>query len=148
MTTIAYKDGILAADTQLTYGGGIAGTTKKIEKLANGMIVAVAGDVDKEFWWKQAIQGTKIPKENRSFKGLEAIVLDGTKVYHCYDDIALIELHDKYEAAGHGGKLAMAGMSIGMSAKEAVKFAGGIDIYTNQIVDTYDTNKKRLTYGK
>ncbi len=148
MTTIAYKDGILAADTQLTYHGGISGTTRKIERLDNGMVVAVAGDVDKEFWWKQAIQGTKIPKINKNFKGLEAIVIDGTKVYHCYDDIALIDLHDKYDAAGHGGNMARAGMSIGMSAKDAVKFVGGIDIYTNQVVDTYDQNKKRFTYGK
>ncbi len=148
MTTIAFREGILAADTQLTFSGGLKGLTKKIEKLDNGMVVAVAGDVDKEFWWKQAIQGTKIPKENRNFKGIEAIVLDGTKVYHCYDDIALIELHTQYDAAGHGRGLALAGMSINMSAKDAVKFAGGINIYTNQIVDIYDQNKKRFTYGK
>ena len=148
MTTIAYKDGILAADTQLTYSGGVSGTSRKLELLSDGRVVAIAGDVTQEYWFKQVLQGVKIPKKKYKFKGIQAIIIDGTKVYQCWDGPELIDVGDSYLAIGHGHSIARAGMAIGMTAKQAVKMAGEVNIYTNTIVDTYDADKKKFTYGK
>ncbi len=148
MTTIAYRDGKLAADTQITYHGGIKGITKKIDILPDGRVLACAGDVVAEYWFKQLIQGVKIPKEKHKFKELEAIVIDGDKAYVCWGSPELIELNDNYLSIGHGATIARAGMAIGLSAKEAVMMAGEVDIYTNKVIDVYDAKRKKITYGK
>jgi len=148
LTTIAYKDGILAADTQLTYTDDTYGHCHKITKLPNDMVVACAGDTIKEHWFLKHLMGEKIPKDKMNFKGLQSIVIDSGNVFWAQGGIELIPIDDKFYAIGSGYRLARGAMSIGMNPKDAVKFASEVDIYTNNIVDVYDTKREKITYGK
>lgn len=148
MTTIAYKDGILAADTQLTYTDDTYGHCHKIIKLVNGMVVASSGDSLKDFWLMKYLQGEKIPKNKMNFKGVHAIIIDDGKVFVTYGTADLLPMEDKFYACGSGMRIARGAMYYGLGAKDAVKFASEVDIYTNNIVDVYDTKREKITYGK
>lgn len=147
MTTIAYKDGILAADTQLTYGY-IKGLCRKIEILSTGEVVASAGNEEDYFIWKNWWAGDKkkIPKLHKTF---ELIMIDPDGRLYKYNNTCIpITIDDPVYAYGSGDALARGAMAYGLSAKEAVKFASEVDINTNNIIDTYDSKKKRLTLAK
>lgn len=44
MTVVAYRDGIMCADSRTTQGNTIIGTTTKIHRLDSGALFGVAGD--------------------------------------------------------------------------------------------------------
>jgi hypothetical protein len=147
MTTIAYKDGILAADTQLTMGY-IRGLCRKIERWPGGEVVASAGNEEDHFVFKNWYHGDKkkIPKIHKTFE-LFMIDIEGHPLK--YNNLCIpIPIDDPVYAYGSGDALARGAMAYGLSAKEAVKFASEIDVNTNNIVDTYDSKKKRLTLAK
>lgn len=148
MTTIAFKDGLLAADTQITEG-----TVKyfghKIEILPDGRVFTGAGDVIDGYNFLEWLQAPtkKIPKLN---KGFEAIIIDpedGSYKKYQKDCIAVVH-DDPIFSTGSGWILARAAMLLGLSAKDAVEFAGDVDIHTNKLVDTYDVKTKKLSLVK
>jgi ATP-dependent protease HslVU (ClpYQ) peptidase subunit len=149
MTTIAYKDGILAADTQLTLGTMRLSDCHKIQRLQNDIIVACAGGVDLERYFHKWLLGEKIPRAKIPTKKFEAIVIKDKNAYWYQDGLEdhLIPAGANY-AIGSGWMICKTFMHSGLSAKEAVKATSELDIYTNKKVDTYDTKYQKITYGK
>ncbi len=156
MTTIAWKGRILAADTQLTYEDDTKTFCHKLHDLGNGHIVAIAGGTDSEFhfkrwlsagakvdeWQTMMIQFIKKPK-------FEAIYIDkfNDKWYYT-DGPERMPIEHRFHACGSGWRIAMAGMHMGLSAKDAVLLAGDLDINTNKIVETYDIQTGKFTLRK
>ncbi len=156
MTTIAWKGRTLAADTQLTYEDNTKAFCRKIHDLGAGHIVAIAGSVDAEYYFKKWLQaGAKLENWEEKVKSylkkpkFEAIYIDkhNTKWYYT-DGPAPMLIEHKFAAIGSGRSLALAGMHIGLSAMDAVLLAGDIDINTNKTVDTYDIQTGKLTLRK
>lgn len=150
MTTIAYKDGILAADSQLTVGKNIKmDSDPKIYTLPNGVILAPAGDSDKitaaSKFFSQPDWEDKIDEAPNFKKGFEALVVSKGRIYYCFNNCIVTPMCHRFFALGSGWQIANAAMHSGLSAEEAVKFASELDIYTNnkvQLVNVQDVLEK------
>lgn len=143
MTTIAYRDGVLAADTQVTFGA-IKGYGRKLHKLNDGSILAFSGSVDDE----QAIlsyYNGELKKKPHLGKKFEFILIDSTGTpFYCINDFCQIPIEDRWHACGEGWQIAIAAMHIGLSAKDAVEVAGDLNPNTNKYIDTYTIRTKKL----
>lgn len=139
MTTIAYKDGVLAADSQETNGKMVDNFhCKKIFRLKNGGIIGTSGSSSAGWQLIACLEdyagGT--PPLNRV--KCNALFLFKKKVwyyepYHWYDITK-----DGHYAIGTGRDFAIAAMDAGASAEEAVQIAANRDIYTGGRVQTLE----------
>lgn len=154
MTTIAYKDGVLAADSQVTYGedgGARKHTCKKLfrktvgtGRKAHDVIIATAGESSPGMifvdWY-----GTDKPIPE-VFLHLDAdftcLVLTPRGLFeydvYCRGE----EITEDCYAIGSGAKAALAAMHCGKSALEAVRIAARIDPYTGGRVVTETLERK------
>ena len=149
MTTIAYKDGILAADTQLTEDN-LKSFCRKIDVLPEGTVVASCGGLTDQTVFLEWLANPKKKKPPTTFhKGFELILIDPDRDAVYYDPHCIPhKINDPIWSTGSGWKIARAAMMLGLSAKESVEFAGDIDVCTNKLVDTYDTKTKKLTLAR
>lgn len=132
MTTIAYRDGVIAADTQMTVDHVKQSAPPKITTLKNGMIIASAGDMISIAKAHQRL--CKDDWENEKYKSIkefEAIAYWKGDIITFNDSTAPLPLVDEYCAIGSGWEFALAHMAKGYSAADAVLFASTLDIYTN-----------------
>lgn len=143
MTTIAYRDGVLAADTQLTLGDNVRSFCHKIYHLDEGRVLAAAGDADIIEQWKLFLLG-KNKRPPKTMKGMEGIFIDKEDAYFFQDSPILMPIEKKFHAEGSGWQLAFAAMHMGLSAIKAVELAGEIDVNTNTLVDYYDVKTQEL----
>jgi len=129
MTTIAYKDGILAADTQQTTGN-TKFLCRKIEFLPDGKIISCAGNTSDINIFREWLTDIKPKKKKPKFdKEFECILIDTDSKLYWYDrhlDKNLIE--QSYYAIGNGWQIAMSAMHLGFPAEEAVNLAGELNI--------------------
>lgn len=137
MTTIAYRDGVLAADTLATWGKvKVDQKCQKLWKLRDGSLVGGSGAYNQVC---TAVEILKTILDKREQKDLPAFKLkdadllfvsaNGGGVFlfaRGWEDIS----HLPYFAIGHGRDFALAAMDAGASATEAVKIAIDRDVYT------------------
>lgn len=138
MTTIAFRDGVMAADSQATVGNCITRTTKLYVKKAGRKpcLLGFCGDVTnaRTFidWYGS---GKALPDVLRTApgedEGFEVLVWDGQKLWVVCNDGRPVEVEDPYYAIGSGAPFALAAMDCGKSAKEAVRIACKRDIYSS-----------------
>jgi ATP-dependent protease HslVU (ClpYQ) peptidase subunit len=141
VTTIAYKNGILAADRRATVNNWTFETTK-IRRLSGGRLAAGAGDfafVLAMYAWLEA--GAKVedfPADQRSEKEWEPVLVvarDGTLLRYERTPYP-IEVSAPFYAQGSGRDYALMAMRLGKSAPEAVQLAAEFDPSTGPTVDT------------
>lgn len=144
MTTIVYRDGVLAADTRMIAGTAIIGSIAKIVRRDDGALCGGAGhaSVVQAFqrWFLDGEEGDPpVEDETKMFvispKGnVEMFEVDGT-----------IEWRAPYFAMGSGKEFALGAMYAGASAEEAVKAAMKFDPYSGGKVMTltHDLKRKR-----
>lgn len=130
MTTIAYRDGFIAADTQLTYGAIRNGFREKLAVTKN-YIVALAGPSwlrkALESWAQEGCPDDAIPcvlTENES--EFEALFIDPNGEAFLYDNGYLVPVAADYTAIGSGGQIALGAMAhpeSPASARQAVMAA-------------------------
>jgi len=128
MTTIAYKDGIIAYDSRLTHGDIIKTDTANKKYDINGVSFFCSGspsDIPQFVnWW--------FTGENPDDISLSAFVYDG-KLWQAgtnNTDGPWKTILDVPYAIGSGMDFAIGAMDMGASAKEAVQVASKRDIYT------------------
>lgn len=139
MTTIALKDDILAADSQLTIDDVRLTSDDKIAVLNKDTLFAGAGDsvaiIKAQNYFKyddwEIREKPDIPKEKDDDNPLDAILIFKGQAYIVDRYCTPEPLRHPYYAIGSGWKFAMAGMHQGMSAVAAVEFASDFDVYTN-----------------
>lgn len=158
MTTIAYRDGILAADSRVTHGeDGSARihTCKKLfrKKITQGkksfdVIIATAGEsapgmlfVD---WYGT---GKPIPDTFLHLGGdFLCLVLTPSGLFefdvYCRGE----EVSDDFYAIGSGAKAALGALHCGKSAVEAVRIAARIDPYTGGRIMTESLHKPEIKH--
>ena len=138
MTTIAYRDGIIAADSRTTWNGGHLGDVTKIAK--NGKILAgSAGSASqcKLFldWVLSGMMGDQ-PKLVADDYELDAFVAlpDGKIVF--FNGQSSFPLKARFYACGSGYQYALGAMSMGATAEEAVRIAAQHDTKTGGEIQT------------
>lgn len=127
MTTIAYRDGNLAADTQISYTNIRNGWNSKVT-LCGDYLVGMAGTAvlrrPLEEWVRGGAAFEDIPNvllENQS--NFNALFLNSKNELFEFDSGFLQPVHAHYLAIGSGGTLAMGALAHGATAKEAVEAA-------------------------
>ena len=145
MTTIAYKDGILASDTQLTWENERHYTRKIAVLPRTGIVIACAGGAKTErkahdIFNDPAWKSLDLSKKAKEFS---ALLFDDSELYLLTGDYIPIPVTDAYIAIGTGAPYALAAMSLGCSAADSIKVASKFDVNTNDIVDTYDIAKQQ-----
>ena len=137
MTTIAYKEGILAADSQVTSGHIQSSSTfSKIKKFDEGYAAfsGLCSDISILF---DLIKGREVEGETKNIDATAIVMPNEGKPYQAsVDSLGNLYKHpiNKFSAIGSGWTIAMGAMQSGASAKEAVKAAIKLDIYSGGAV--------------
>ncbi|WP_122503127.1 proteasome subunit beta [Pseudomonas viridiflava] len=137
MTTIAYKDGVIAYDSRQTRGGAIVSDDCLKCEIVNGVSFFLSGCVCDEQALIAAYFGTpsKDPVECSGF-----VVDNGKLMMVGHDDKTGVWRQPldpaNPDAIGSGSAYALAAMDMGASAEEAVRAAMKRDIYTGGTVRT------------
>lgn len=132
MTTIAYRSGLLAADTLISYSSITNGSRKKIADCGR-YTVALAGLAwlrkPLEKWCEDGCSEDHVPQvliDNGP--DFAALIIDNrTGELFEFDTGYLIPIFADYTAIGSGGLLAMGAMAHGATAEEAVLAASKHD---------------------
>lgn len=151
MTTIVYRDGILAADSQVTQDSEAGGSRKfKCEKLyrkttSKGAeaIIALAGESTPGLvfldWYGTDRKPSRLLIESGA--DFTALVLrrDGLWEYDCWCRGERVA--DAFYAIGSGAKAALGAMHMGATAAEACEIATRIDPYSSPPIVTMQLEK-------
>jgi ATP-dependent protease HslVU (ClpYQ) peptidase subunit len=138
VTTIAYRNGVMAGDSLATTGGTRFCGIRKVHKLANGALLGVTGDVTRAMRLVRALHDTQ-GRLNDDVSDL-ARKCDGVYV-HPKGTVWVLEGGGFYEAfaeflaTGSGMDYALAAMKMGAGARKAVEVACELDIYSGAPVD-------------
>ena len=138
MTTIAYKEGIIAYDSRCTSGDHILNDSDDKLTISKGVRFFMAGRVsDQEEFVDQYFGDRKVGKN----LNVSAFILDGGRLFLSSSDATElwvssfnIKLHD---AIGSGSDHAITAMDMGATAKEAVKWAMKRDTKTGGRIRTF-----------
>lgn len=142
MTTIVYRDGVVAYDSRCTNGDLI--TSDKVEKkqVINGVVFFLAGYIGDFETLTSAYFDVDIQNDIKS-EGPCAIVVDSGKVFLCSIDSPEgsfwkqpLSVFDRY-AIGSGSPYAQGAMEMGADAKKAVEVAAKLDVRTGGKIKTY-----------
>jgi len=160
MTTIAYRDGILAADSRVTYGedgGARVHTCKKLfrktvtqGKKTFDVIIATAGESSPGMVFVDWYGTNKpIPDLFLHLGGdFTCLVLTPSGLFeydvYCRGE----EITEDFYAVGSGAKAALAAMHCGKTALEAVRIAARIDPYTGGRIVTESLAPKEKRVAK
>jgi len=138
MTTIAYKDGVLACDSAITdghlriIGGGLNKFFRFEDDDGAGCWVACAGSLSQGLRFVQWFCGHNDELTDKEQDEMEALVLYDDGTVELYDACLVPSVWDPTRslAIGSGAAIAMAAMACGKTAAEAVELACEMDIYT------------------
>lgn len=143
MTTIAYKDGVIAYDSRQTRSGSIVSDDCQKLTVVDGVSFFLSGAVCDEKALIAAYFGTPspVPVECSGY------AVDGGKLQMVgHDDKMGIWWQDldpaNPDAIGSGSAYALAAMDMGASAEEAVHAAMKRDIYTGGRVRLFSLSAK------
>lgn len=124
MTTIAYRAGVLAADSLISYQSYTNGSRPKITTCGD-FLVAMAGPAryrrPLEEWIMEGHPPDQVPKvliDNED--KFNALIVDKDGLAHEFDNGFLLPVFADYTAVGSGSLLALGAMAHGASAEEAV----------------------------
>ncbi len=147
MTTIAYKDGILAADTLTSSHGRPFGHAKKVGRGPGGKyLYASAGDtaIGQAFraWCAEGMTGTP-PSMRRDDREAEGYVVFPDGTFSVYERdlpptlLTMVRHHGwgYVWAAGSGSDIALGALHAGADARVAVEIAIQLDSHTGGGID-------------
>lgn len=167
MTTIAFRSGILAADSRVTTDSEAGGTRificqklyKKTVKINGGdaeeVILATAGEsAPGELFVEWFGTGKDVTEMRDTFvlgeADFEVLVLRQSGLYEVDKYCHLSKVLNPFYAVGSGAKAAMGAMHMGADARKAVEIACKIDpysappIYTMSLIPVVKKPKKKM----
>lgn len=130
MTTIAYRDGIMAGDGRYCCNGWVHGENAvKVHKLSRHRLVGFTGEYhlfNAFLEWLRTGEGERpVLKDGRCVE-----VDTQTGIAKVHEETGYFEITEEYHAWGSGSPAALAAMHAGASAKEAVEIAARLDTCT------------------
>ena len=147
MTTIAVRDGVMAADTL----GDLSGkrcNSKKLWRLSDGGVFGFCGawTEGKVFadWYNSGANRDEPPKwlvQRDETVDFHALVLLPSGIYLWAYNLMADEMFEDFWAVGTGSAAALAAMHCGKTAQEAVCVAMLVDSYTGGDVETMELAK-------
>ena len=136
MTTIVYRDGVLAGDTMTVHGNTYEGDTRKVDRTEDGILYGAGGrlhDCERFKRWVQGGMQGDLEVRDESFQGI-VIKPDGKVTL--YDEGSFpIDITAPFYAIGTGKDLALGAMCVGANALQAMAVAMKMDVCTSQNVN-------------
>jgi ATP-dependent HslUV protease subunit HslV len=147
VTTIAYCDGVLAADTQMTCSDGSRWRVTKLERLPDGSIVGFSGDSKLiprlVRWISRGMTARNRPRfKDDDVAEVLLVKPDGT-VWLVDTSLVPERITSAQAAIGSGGPYAMGAMACGRDAEAAVNIACLFDSSSSPPVETMSIEKER-----
>lgn len=142
MTTIAYRDGVLAADSMLTGYDADCGSVTKIRRNRHGWIGGACGNAGSislfmDWFLNTAARVDVKPPPSVSDNAADGfVVVPGDRVFFWSGAPALWPVIAPFHAIGSGMRFAMGAMAMGANAREAVEVARKFDVYTGGRIAT------------
>lgn len=145
MTTIAYKDGILAVDTQITDLGMVRTDVRKLYVFPGLGAIAFCGTGlcydNVARWIFNGCRGEKPFSPNPEMTWSAYYVTLGGLIFRACSDVDLQVLEkNKFESDGSGGVIARTAMHLGLSSFDALKTACQLDPHTCGPISWFDAN--------
>lgn len=139
MTTIAYRDGIMAADTKITDDGIQWAEMTCIRKI-NDLLVGASGNIDIVEWFlrtwnRDSVNNLNIDHPIARLEGskdqeFEALVAAPGTLYYLTPKLIATKIDCKYAAIGSGQNIALGAMWMGATAEKAIDAAMAHDQMT------------------
>lgn len=126
MTAIAYRDGVMAADTLESAGGVLTGHTRKIVRTPDGSLVAAAGSATICHAFLEAAVSGSAENFRPDIKGdhsFSAILIKSSGAMWYFDDFGCCPTKAEFVACGCAHDMLIGAMAHGASASEAVAVA-------------------------
>jgi 20S proteasome alpha/beta subunit len=119
VTTIAYRDGVLAGDTRVCVGDSVyTDRQRKVWRLRDGRLFGWAGAVEKAEIMRRHLLGKgEAPVD----QNLSCIIVEPSGAIRMHEGAIWVKQAGPYVALGTGQTAALAAMDAGASAIEAVR---------------------------
>lgn len=149
MTTIAYRDGVIAADTGVMCGGSKVSHTRKIARNKWGALAGAAGSAGycHAFlkWFLDGNEMVNAPEAKRDDKGTDmAMIIKRNGEVECFDPHGRYPEKAAYHVLGSGMPEAMGCMWKGGSAQDAVRAAMAHDNGTFGDLEWYSHDSEEI----
>lgn len=141
MTTIAYRDGVLASDS-LGNRNGLRRKVKKVYRVGDHIMGGCGNYQDCIAfvnWWPQRNERELSFRQysgDKDAPDLYMIVVGPGGAQAWGEHLQPTDILDDFYAVGSGASAAMAAMHMGASAEEAVRIASLVDIGTGGDIET------------
>lgn len=148
MTTVVFRDGVLAADSQLslTTDAGFGYKEFSARKLfeVEGWLIGISGNPASAQRFllfmrrlAQAAPGEDVETPMLEDDDIDCLVIDPDgQVFSVGVDLAFVPMDGDYFAIGTGAPYALVALGAGASAEDAVRAAAGLDLYTGGRIQT------------
>lgn len=127
MTVIAYRDGVLAADSAFVQEDMMWGTAEKIWRRDDGALIGghgSAGYCEQFRSWAMAGEDGDPPESDKGEEGYSCgLIVRPTGEVEIHTPHGVLPFSGPYYAMGSGSALALGAMAAGMTAAEAVAVA-------------------------
>lgn len=127
MTVVCYKDGVMAADSNVVYGNLIIGSAQKVLKTDDGFLVGGSGNLANLamfFDWFQNEDEGKPSLDELKLEDIDVITVDPDGNVFIIDSSGWpMEIKADYYVSGTGSQIAMGAMAQGATAIQAVELA-------------------------
>ena len=147
MTTIAFRDGVMAADT-MAHSSEKLCRSKKLFRVSNGEVIGFSGVwIDGKLfvdWYDKGADRDEPPPwrtQGDEKVNFNALVLTADGIYEWSYELVADRVLDDFWAIGTGSSAALAAMRCGRNAQEAIYIAMQIDPYTGGEVETMELAK-------
>ncbi|MRX32818.1 hypothetical protein [Aminobacter sp. MDW-2] len=134
MTTIAYRDGVMAADSQVTGGDMARGEAQKVGRTKKGWLVGISGAsgmLDEVIAWLDAgAVRADYPKVSAERPVWGLVAVSDKRVAVLSPEGVMQWANAAFHAQGSGNEIAMGAMAMGASAEQAVRIVSEFDVYT------------------
>lgn len=129
MTTIAYRDGVMAGDSLSTFGGTAGGRVFKVRKVGKFLLGLSGTAGEAEEYCKLMAKNQEIMRFDDLARratddlGVWGLIADGNKVYRIDRSGLPYRVRGPFFACGAGMDVALGAMEMGAGAKRAVQAA-------------------------
>lgn len=145
MTTIAYRDGVMASDSRAYSGSrNYIGSKNKIHRLSNGSLIGLSSSVVGECErLKRFVEGRGVELECELDMPVQALLVtvDGSVYYFSEGRSFSGPINNDYFAIGSGEQYAIVSMSLGASAAKSIETAIEFDVWTGGDIKCLELNR-------
>jgi len=142
MTTIAYRDGVMAADSHVGCNGVRSGTARKVFEHDGGAI-AGSGSFGEVLRFKDWIVAGADEDARPELKESNLIWFRRDGSFIEYDPAGSLSFEAPFYAIGSGREIAIGAMAAGATAEEAVRIASDWDSETGGEIVTVEIGGER-----